>query len=190
MREVRQIDWSQRAEVENYRQHQWKFISFSDVSACYRRAVLETLPIPLALPEVEDQFWCKCLLEAGYRVVLEPTSLVIHSHNHSMREIYRRQLRFGRCFATFMDVQLEPIRNFLYWIVNDTINDLLFIVSSKTNWLLKGKWILQTLPMRFVKRYGLRQGFRLGGFRVEQRDGNDLVGARASTDTVMIERSK
>lgn len=190
VREVRQVDWSEPAEVENYRNHQWKFISFSDVSACYRRAVLETMPVLEALPEVEDQYWCKCLLEAGYRVVFEPTSVVIHSHNHSLRELYRRQMRFGRCFATFMDAQPEPKRRFISGIVNDTTNDLLFIAGCKANWLLKGKWILQAPVMRFVKRYGLRQGFRLGGFGGEQLESPHLSGVKTRTDVVPVERLK
>jgi glycosyltransferase involved in cell wall biosynthesis len=190
VREVKQVDWSEPAEIENYRNHQWKFISFSDVSASYRRTVLETVPLLEGLPEVEDQYWCKCLLEEGYRVVLEPTSIVIHSHNHSLRELYRRQRQFGRCFATFMDVRPEPIRRFISGMVIDTTNDLLFIAGYKANWLLKGKWLFQAPVMRFVKRFGLRQGFRLGGFGVEGRRIPDLSRTKAPIDAVPLERSK
>ena len=189
VREVKQVDWSQAAEVQNYRDHQWKFVSFSDVSACYRRELLEKMPVLKDLPEVEDQYWCKCLLEGGFRVVLEPTSVVIHSHNHSLRELYRRQVRFGRCFATFMDAHPEPIHGFLYGIVTDTINDLLFTAVCGANWVVKSKWMLQAPVMRFAKRYGLRQGFRVGGFGTKEAGGGDLA-AEATADIVPVERSK
>jgi rhamnosyltransferase len=194
VREVKQVNWSRPAEVENYRKNQGKFISFSDVSACYRRELLESLPIPEALPEVEDQYWCKCLLEAGYRVVLEPTSLVIHSHNHSAREVYQRQVRFGRCFATFTDVSVEPMSKLVFGTLKDTVNDLFFIVGCKTSSLRKWKWILQAPLMRFLKRYGLRKGFRIGAFGDGRVSGYEFTSTSTSTSTndirVPTERAK
>ena len=190
VREVKQVDWSNPAEVENYRRHQWKFISFSDVSACYRRELLGALPILDALPEVEDQYWCKCLLERGYRVVLEPTSLVIHSHNHSLRQIYRRQVRFGRCFATFMEAQPQSMFKVLLRTVEDTLGDLFFIAGGRTNWLCKCKWAIQAPVMRFAKRYGLSEGLRLGAFGGGRINRRDLGTARASDNAMPAERSK
>jgi rhamnosyltransferase len=190
VREVKQVDWSQAPEVENYRKHQWKFISFSDVSACYRRTLLEAMPALDGLPEVEDQYWCKCLLEGGFRIVLEPTSLVIHSHNHSIRELYERQVRFGRCFATFMDVQPESAGHLILSALEETANDLFFIVRYNASWRRKCTWILQAPGMRLVRRYGLRQGFRLGAFERERADNHDLGRATTRADAVSAERSK
>ncbi len=188
VREVKEVDWSKPAEVENYRNHKWKFISFSDVSACYRREVLERLPVLEGLPEVEDQYWCKCLLESGYRIVLEPTSAVIHSHNHSVREVYMRQFRFGRCFAGFMDAQPEPLHTFFLAVTNEVTNDLFFIVNSPASWLTKSKWILQAPLMRFVKSYGWRQGLHKGGFKAEPSGNCSIV--TETRQTVPAERSK
>jgi rhamnosyltransferase len=190
VREVKQVDWSEPAEVENYNEHRWKFISFSDVSACYRKELLECLPFLEALPQVEDQYWCKCLLERGYRVVFEPTSVVIHSHNHSIRELFRRQVMFGRCFATFMDARPEPMHKLVFQTVQDTFNDVFFAMGSRASWLRTCKWVLQTPLMRFAKRYGLSKGFRLGAFDKENVGSYKFVSARAAEIHVPTERSK
>jgi len=164
VREVKQVDWSLPISVENYRQHQWKFIAFSDVSSCYRRNVLRELPIIDNLPEVEDQYWCKCLLERGYRVVLEPTSLIVHSHNHSLAQLYHRQVTFGRCFSAFLNISPKPIHKILFRSVEETVGDMFFIVADRSDTLRKLKWVFQAPIVRFAQNYGFQHGLRLGPF--------------------------
>jgi SAM-dependent methyltransferase/GT2 family glycosyltransferase len=163
VREVKQVDWSQPVAIENYRNHIWKFIAFSDVSSCYRKELLRALPIPEGMTEVEDQYWCKCLLEKGYRIVLEPTSLVIHSHNDSMRQLYRRQLIYGRCFAAFVDVQPESMLGLLFHSMEDSVSDFFFLMASREAAALsKPLRAIQIPIMRFLKRLGFRQGLHQG----------------------------
>ena len=163
VREVKHVDWSQPIAVENYRNHIWKFIAFSDVSSCYRKELVRTLPIPEGLAELEDQYWCKCLLEKGYRIVLEPTSLVVHSHNDSIRRLYRRQLTYGRCFAAFVDVQPESMLRLLFHTMEDSVSDLFFLLANREGTALSKLLRAVQIPiMRFLKRLGFRQGFCQG----------------------------
>jgi len=161
VREVKYVDWSQPIAIENYREHLWKFIAFSDVSSCYRKEFLRNLPIPQGLSEVEDQYWCKCLLEKGYRIVLEPTSLVVHSHNDSLSRLYRRHVTYGQCFASFIDVQPESLRGFLFRCLQDSVNDLFYLIGSRDERvLIRPVRAVQIPIMRFVKRLGFRKGVR------------------------------
>jgi rhamnosyltransferase len=58
-------------------------IAFDNVSASLRRAV--ALEIPFRQRQFgEDLDWAHRVLLAGYDVVYEPRSCVVHSHNHSM----------------------------------------------------------------------------------------------------------
>jgi rhamnosyltransferase len=57
-------------------------VTFDDVSSCLRRSVWEKHPFePLSFGE--DIEWAKRVLEAGYKIVYDPKSAVIHSHNRS-----------------------------------------------------------------------------------------------------------
>jgi rhamnosyltransferase len=163
VREVKQVDWSQPISVENYAKHQWKFIAFSDVSSCYRKELLQSLPVPDGVSEMEDQYWCKCLLERGCRIVLDPTSIVVHSHNDSIKRLYHRQLIYGRCFSAFTDSRPEPWHSLVFRSLEDSAGDLFYIAATPDgSFFRKWWWMMQTPIMRFVKRYGFREGIRQG----------------------------
>lgn len=185
VREVKEVDWSNPIAIENYRKYIWKYISFSDVSSCYRKELLRAMPIHKYMSEVEDQYWCKCLLEEGYRIVLEPNSQVIHSHNDPLRRLYRRQVTYGRCFAAFNDLQPESMGRLLFHSLEDSANDFFFMMGGGNGTILsKPVRALQIPVMRFVKRLGFREGIRRGtpakrartlSRSLESTDANSLV---------------
>ncbi len=57
-------------------------VTFDDVSSCIRRAVWREHPYK-TLSFGEDIEWAERVLKAGYKLVYEPKSAVIHSHNRS-----------------------------------------------------------------------------------------------------------
>lgn len=59
-----------------------RLVTFDDVSSCLRRSAWEEHPFE-ALSYGEDIEWSQRVLKAGYKVVYEPRSAVIHSHNRS-----------------------------------------------------------------------------------------------------------
>jgi rhamnosyltransferase len=62
---------------------------FDDVSACRRASLLEEIPIP-DVPWAEDLFWSRKALEAGYKIVFQPDSVVIHSHPRGLFHEFKR----------------------------------------------------------------------------------------------------
>ena len=62
---------------------------FEDVSACRRRSVWQKIPIR-ELYWAEDLAWSLETLRAGYKIVFEPESRVIHSHRQTMAHSFRR----------------------------------------------------------------------------------------------------
>ncbi|HMP74355.1 MAG TPA: glycosyltransferase [Kiritimatiellia bacterium] len=65
-------------------------VFFSNVSAAIRREVLLEHPFDESLIMSEDQQFSRDVMNAGYAVVYQPASVVIHSHNYTLRVVFRR----------------------------------------------------------------------------------------------------
>lgn len=90
------------------RRHLWELIRFSDVSAAYPRALLLERPFDEALAMGEDQEWAHRALGAGLEIVYEPASVVLHSHEHGLREKWERNRAMGAAFGHFLRPVLGP----------------------------------------------------------------------------------
>ncbi len=60
-----------------------EFINFHTVSAAIQPQVLKQIPFREVKTIGEDILWAKEVLEAGYKLQHEPSSVVLHSHNFS-----------------------------------------------------------------------------------------------------------
>ena len=54
-----------------------------------RREVFEKFPFRAA-DFAEDRLWAADVLDAGYKIVYEPASMVMHSHDYSLMEQFRQ----------------------------------------------------------------------------------------------------
>jgi len=63
---------------------------FSNVSAALRRDLLLKFPFDETLIMSEDQQVSRDLIRAGYAVVYQPSSVVLHSHNYTLPIVFRR----------------------------------------------------------------------------------------------------
>ncbi|MGH2364425.1 MAG: glycosyltransferase [Chloroflexota bacterium] len=68
---------------------------FSNVSSAIRRDAWEHIPFREDVVMSEDQHWAHDALRAGYEVVYEPEARVYHSHNYSLKELFRRNRLSG-----------------------------------------------------------------------------------------------
>lgn len=72
-----------------------RIAAFDNVSSCLRRSVWEEFPFEKA-SFAEDLRWGKRAVEAGYKIVYEPRSVVVHSHErgpvYDLRRYYVDQL--------------------------------------------------------------------------------------------------
>ena len=68
---IKRVDLQDPMQKENYEAYRSRFITFSNVSSCIRRDVLDRLPFSERIVMVEDQEWCKRAVESGYWIVYE-----------------------------------------------------------------------------------------------------------------------
>jgi len=80
-----------------------RIAAFDNVSSCLRREVWEEFPFGEA-DFAEDLRWGKKVVEAGYTIVYEPCSVVVHSHErgalYDLRRHYVDQLVLDELFGT------------------------------------------------------------------------------------------
>ena len=65
-------------------------IFFSNVSSAIRKDLLEKYPFDETLIMSEDQKWAKTIIQKGYKTIYEPKSIVIHSHNYTLKQTFQR----------------------------------------------------------------------------------------------------
>lgn len=69
----------------------------SDVCSAYRRSAYEAVGgFPHPLPTNEDMLIAAAFLDAGYRLAYRADAAVVHSHNLTLRQEYRRNVLIGR----------------------------------------------------------------------------------------------
>ena len=82
------------------------FVNFHSLSAAVRGDVFQHISFR-ETNFAEDLMWGKDVLEAGYRIQYEPSSLVFHSHNYSLLDTFRRNFDDGAACAAITGRRLE-----------------------------------------------------------------------------------
>ena len=161
VRRVTRIDDSEPRHLEDYRRHVLEFIMYSDVSSCARRNLLLKYPFDESLPMVEDQEWCKRILEAGWTVVYEPTSIVAHSHDHDLRQLYRRHFDYGRSFARFLDLS-NSLASALVGAAYESVGDWIDLLGHPMPLAERLCWVPRIPVRRLAMKIGFYRGLRAG----------------------------
>jgi len=70
-------------------------VFFSNVSSAIRRDVALAFPFNSSLVMSEDQDWSKRTISAGWKTAYAPDSIVIHSHQNSIIQVFKRNFDSG-----------------------------------------------------------------------------------------------
>jgi rhamnosyltransferase len=76
----------------------YRYYHFSDANAAIRREVWQATRFPEELKVFEDLGIAKKILDAGWHIVYEPEASVLHSHNHTTVELFKRYFDIGYTF--------------------------------------------------------------------------------------------
>lgn len=98
---------------------------FANTSSAVRRDVLCRIPFP-EVDFGEDACWAEKVLLAGYSLVYEPASVVIHSHDYSLREHFRQNYDYGHyliatgILTSQSRKRLSLLREFCGYLIKDS----------------------------------------------------------------------
>lgn len=128
---------------------------FSMVGSVTHRSVLDQVPIREDLQYAEDDEWTRRLVKQGFEVIYAEKSVVMHSHNYTPQQSYKRA--FGDAKAMAEAGTQDSAAGILTGWIADSLRD--------AKWLL-GKGKLSELPyaaaVRLAQRRGRRDGYSAG----------------------------
>jgi rhamnosyltransferase len=128
---------------------------FSNVSSAMRKDVWQRVRFRPDVVMSEDQYWAYDVLKAGYSVVYHPSAQVYHSHNYSLRSLYRRNLLSG-----------ASLRGLIADSAGGISSRAIGYVSGELAYLVRTGhigWVPYALVYEMVKAIGFGTGFRSGG---------------------------
>jgi len=151
-------------------------ITFDDVSSCVRRSVWKEYPFK-PVPFGEDLDWSERVLKAGYKIVYEPESAVIHSHNRSAFYEMKRAYLAHKLLSSMVGLRVLP-----------TFGDL----RKQLPHIVKHRWKLagvagggpRLYAQAVTRSLGDQLGIFLGGVAGSDPEGNavpEFVDCRLST---------
>jgi rhamnosyltransferase len=171
----------------DYERRRSYYAWFSNTSSCIRREVWQAMPFA-RVDFAEDAEWADRVLRAGYTLIYEPASCVIHSHDYGLVDQFAQNMDHARgmkrIFAegVYTDLPSVPAR-FLYFL-RTTVRDIRFILRQplplwrKAYWLVYspawhaasflGTWVgrhYERLPARLIRRISKQERLRAAGSR-------------------------
>jgi rhamnosyltransferase len=121
-------------------QQKRNLVNFDDVSSCRSRDVWERIPIAQNI-WAEDVDWGRKAIEAGYKIIYEPRSVVHHSHRYTLPYAFKRHYVdqlisrrwFGYIYFQNKEEIVRAVRNNLVESFR-AIKESEFPLSKKLRW--------------------------------------------------------
>jgi len=103
-------------------------IFFSNVSSCVRKSIFRKIGFDENLIMSEDQEWAKDVFYAGYKTVYEPESIVIHSHDYTLKQVFQRY--FDSAYSLSV-ITKGKFRNFTKIGSGYMIKEMIYVLKKK-----------------------------------------------------------
>lgn len=123
----------------------FKLFAFDNVSSCIRRTIWERCPFEKR-DFGEDLAWAKKIVEEGYRIVFEPESVVIHSHNKSLWYEFKRVYLDHQGLNQLVGMNLFPGFWKIFRAGFNEVRRLWGRLNSSLSWEERFFWKVYALP--------------------------------------------
>lgn len=146
---------------EDYQRRRIWYAWFSNTSSCLRREVWEKFPFR-RVDFAEDADWADRVLRAGYTLIYEPTSTVIHSHDYGLWDQFAQNVDHARGMRRLFDVPADPARSTLFWLACEFLRlfylDARYVATQHTPLWRKVYWLGYSPLWHLVSHLGARVG--------------------------------
>jgi rhamnosyltransferase len=149
-------------DLDVYERNQAYFAHFSNTSSAIRRAVWEEHPFrPLEF--AEDSEWADRILRAGYALIYEPSSRVLHSHEYSLWQQFAQNVDHAMAMKQLHNppqyANSHPSRA-LRRISERVRKDLLYISDLQISTARKARWYIHAPLWQLATEAGAHIGAR------------------------------
>lgn len=150
-------------DIGEYERNQAYFAYFSNTSSAIRRTVWEEHPFKPA-EFAEDADWADRVLRAGYTLIYEPSSPVLHSHDYSLGQQFAQNLDHARAMKQIHNPPeyQEAVRpgRALRRMYEQVLKDWQYISRMEIDTARKAYWGLYAPLWQFATEAGIHTGTR------------------------------
>lgn len=105
---------------------------FGNVSSAIRKSVWKEVPFDEKLSYCEDEDWRRKVKKLNFRVLYEPEAKVYHSHNETLKQIYRRTFQFAYAVQS-LKFQRFTLANILLDLIAGSVYDMAYVLFHRDN---------------------------------------------------------
>jgi rhamnosyltransferase len=171
----------------DYARRRTYYAWFSNTSSCLRKEVWEAYPFA-RVEFAEDCEWADRVLRAGYTLIYEPASSVIHSHDYSLWDQFAQNMDHTRAMKRLFDPPAYQTPPTLFWMIREFLRlswlDTHYLASQPWPLWRKLYWFFYSPLWHLASHLGARLGReydRLPGWviqRISKQERLRAIGVR------------
>ena len=148
------------ADLDVYERNQAYFAYFSNTSSAIRSVVWEEHPFR-SMQFAEDTEWADRVLRAGYTLIYEPSSRVLHSHDYSIWQQFAQNVDHARAMKQIHSppeyASFHPLRT-LRQVSEGIRKDWRYISGLEISTRRKARWYLHAPLWQLATAAGVHAG--------------------------------
>ena len=119
--------------------YNWKYmIHYSQSASAIRHGLWEERPYYTSAYTSEDEEWARYWIDRGYRIEYVPDSLAMHSHNYTLKQLWKRHTGEGEAAVFIFGTKPSFKGQFLRWLRCLFKDTLYFLTHGHIGWIFYG----------------------------------------------------
>src|SRR3989344_6957841 len=100
---------------------------YSNANGMIRKSVWRKNKFPEQVIMSEDQWWAKKVLSKGYKIIYQPSAVAEHSHNYSLKNLFKRNFDSG---ASLKGLYQAPLLESTFKFFSYILGEMAFLAKG------------------------------------------------------------